>query len=112
MSDWKLVPLEPTTEMRQAVCNCHDIDHQEQIVEDYRAMLAAAPARPLTPVQEAAPELLEALKAALQLIETISPFFRDDSDFIPYDALLQITKGDVVRNARAAIAKAEGGNDE
>ena len=43
---YKLVPLEPTTQMRQAVCNCHDIDHQEQIVEDYRAMLAAAPEAP------------------------------------------------------------------
>ena len=43
---YKLVPVEPTPEMRQAVCNCHDIDHQEQIVEDYRAMLAAAPKAP------------------------------------------------------------------
>ena len=49
---WKLVPANPTKEMCQAVCNCHDIDHQEQIVDDYRAMLAAAPTpptrRPLT----------------------------------------------------------------
>ena len=51
--------------------------------------------RPLTPVQEAAPELLEALHDALHLIETISP-----------------VEGDTVRKCRAAIAKAEGGNDE
>lgn len=98
MSNWKLVPVWPTKEMRQAVCDCIDDDHQEQIVKDYRAMLAAAPAspaRPLTPAQEAAPELLEALKHAVEIAENKRPGTWDD--LLPY---------------RVLIAKAEGGNDE
>lgn len=50
--------------------------------------------RPLTPVQEAAPELLEALCALVLGIDAGGATLDD------------------MREARAAIAKAEGGNDE
>lgn len=40
---WKLVPIEPTDEMRDA---CHTLNYQDEIDAEWKAMLAAAPAAP------------------------------------------------------------------
>ena len=64
--------------------------------------LTAQPTRrPLTPVQEAAPELLDALHAMLSHTAMLDP----SQGFDGFDHA-------AVNQARAAIAKATGGNDE
>ena len=46
---YKLVPVEPTEKMIRAVCNCNDIDHQDEIAQQLRDAIEAAPEEPPTP---------------------------------------------------------------